>query len=287
MERCCKQCGIDISPRQNNAQFCSVKCRNKYWRLKYKSERDAMCEPKLCSYCNSNIVAKHRNAIYCSSECTTKAKKIREKNYKQQDVCVNERTCRNCNCIILGRRSNARFCSTKCKKQSDDINYRETHKKEAKLYQQQYRIENKVKSNAYGRDYYQSHKQERNVYNKYRYDNDPQFRIATILRNRIRAIVGCKRKPGSAVGDLGCTIEQLLAHLESMFYINTMTGEMMSWSNMDQWDIDHIIPLASFDLTNRDQFLMACNFLNLQPLWKEDHFKKTSEDVKALHAKGK
>jgi hypothetical protein len=32
-------------------------------------------------------------------------------------------------------------------------------------------------------------------------------------------------------------------------------------------ELDHIVPLALFDLTDRAQFLKACHFSNYQPLW--------------------
>ena len=41
----------------------------------------------------------------------------------------------------------------------------------------------------------------------------------------------------------------------------------MSWDNWGEvWEIDHIIPLASFDLNDRDQLLIAVHYTNLQPL---------------------
>jgi len=86
-----------------------------------------------------------------------------------------------------------------------------------------------------------------------------------ILRNRIRNAVRNGYRAGSAVRDLGCTIP------EFRIYIATKFTESMSWDNYGEWHLDHIRPLASFDLTNREQFLIACHFTNFQPLWALDN----------------
>ena len=90
------------------------------------------------------------------------------------------------------------------------------------------------------------------------------------LRQRLCKAIDGNYKAGSAVNDLGCTVEQLKQHLESKF------SPGMSWDNwrIDGWHIDHIKPLASFDLTDRKQFLEACNYTNLQPLWATDNLRK-------------
>lgn len=50
----------------------------------------------------------------------------------------------------------------------------------------------------------------------------------------------------------------------------------MSWENYGiVWNIDHIIPLCAFDLTDRFQFCAACYYENLQPLCVEDNFQKS------------
>ena len=48
----------------------------------------------------------------------------------------------------------------------------------------------------------------------------------------------------------------------------------MSWDNYGEWEIDHIRPLALFDLTDEAQFKEAASFKNLQPLWKKDNREK-------------
>lgn len=100
---------------------------------------------------------------------------------------------------------------------------------------------------------------------------DPQYKLTRNLRARIRIALKNKQKLGSAVKDLGCSIEYLKSYLESKFQSE------MTWDNYGQWHIDHIKPLSKFDLTNRDQFLKTCHYTNLQPLWAKDNLKKRAK----------
>jgi hypothetical protein len=77
-------------------------------------------------------------------------------------------------------------------------------------------------------------------------------------------------KSGSAVKDLGCSIEECKKYIESQF------KESMTWENWGVygWHLDHKIPLDSFDLTDREQFLKACHYTNLQPLWAKENLSK-------------
>jgi hypothetical protein len=123
--------------------------------------------------------------------------------------------------------------------------------------------------------YQSEHKAESREYRKTRYKNDINFRISVNLRNRLNKSLHSKRKVGSAVKDLGCSIDFLKKYLESQF----LPG--MSWenhgTNPDNWQIDHIRPLSSFDLSDRYQFLRACHYTNLQPLWAPDNWSKNAK----------
>ena len=55
----------------------------------------------------------------------------------------------------------------------------------------------------------------------------------------------------------------------------------MNWDNYGfyGWHIDHIIPLDFYDLQNREEFLKACHYTNLQPLWAEENITKGNKIV--------
>jgi hypothetical protein len=103
-----------------------------------------------------------------------------------------------------------------------------------------------------------------------RRSTDLGFKIVDSLRNRLHQAILKNYKSGSAVKDLGCSIEFFKTYIESLFYSN------MTWDNWGPiWELDHINELHTFDLTDREQFLIACHYTNMQPLTIEDHKKKT------------
>jgi hypothetical protein len=102
------------------------------------------------------------------------------------------------------------------------------------------------------------------------YKSNPLNRLKINLRKRLTEAVKHNHKSGSAVKDLGCSIAEFKIYIESKFQVG------MTWDNWsrDGWHIDHIKPLASFDLTDLDQLKSACHYTNLQPLWAIDNLSK-------------
>lgn len=105
-----------------------------------------------------------------------------------------------------------------------------------------------------------------------RRQTDVQYRLAVTLRKRLlRALHGSFRV-GSAVRDLGCSIDDLRRHLTALFKPG------MTWNKhghgAGKWNIDHVYPLAKFDLTDREQLKKALHFSNLQPLWHDENMRK-------------
>jgi len=113
------------------------------------------------------------------------------------------------------------------------------------------------------------------AYNREQSRTNLDRRLRTILRTRLNSAIKRNYKSGSAVRDLGCTIEFFKEHIAKQFK-NGMTWE--NWGKV--WHIDHIEPLCSFDLEDREQFLAAVHYTNMQPLLIKDNLAKISEDVK-------
>ncbi len=119
-----------------------------------------------------------------------------------------------------------------------------------------------------------------------KYAEDLDYRLRVSLRNNTSRVLKGKQKAGSFVRDLGCSIKFLEGYLESQFYLHPKMGTEMTWDNWGRykgkWQIHHIIPLSLFDLTIREQFLIACHYTNLQPLWYEDHIAVHAGDFKTF-----
>jgi hypothetical protein len=155
-----------------------------------------------------------------------------------------------------------------CKEKSRK--YRETHKEEIKLKKQKDYENHKQKVLEKSRKYRQTHKKERNENEGLRRKFDINFRLSGILRTRLAKAIKGNFKSGSAVKDLGCSIQDFKLWLEQQFQIG------MSWENYGStgWHIDHIVPLNSFDLEDRNQLKKACNWFNFQPMWAEENLSK-------------
>jgi hypothetical protein len=71
------------------------------------------------------------------------------------------------------------------------------------------------------------------------------------------------------IKELGCSLEDFKEYLEAHFY--DLNYVFMTWSNYGKkegWQLDHIQPLSSFDLSDTEEAKLACKFFNIQPLWK-------------------
>lgn len=248
----CEICKKTFTRRQSNYKTCSSNCRKIHNKLKqkeyYRNNKASIIErlsknskrPKIeqiCVICDSTFKDR-QNTKCCSDECRHELNRCSsiERYYRKR--CVNN--CARCDTVFTDASSNdmCRQCRTLDKWGVDDATA--------------------------------AYKKRKRLYVRNRYKTDINYRLADNLRSRLNSVISRQDRAGSSVKDLGCTVEELKKHLESQF------TEGMSWDNYGKggWEIDHIQPLASFDLTNREDLLKACHYTNLQPLWARDNRSK-------------
>lgn len=101
---------------------------------------------------------------------------------------------------------------------------------------------------------------------------DPKGNLDRRVNASIRTCLRRKggRKTSSKAQFLDWSIDDLMSHLEQLF------EEGMSWGNMSEWHIDHIIPLSAvqYDSENDPAFKWVWALSNLAPLWATDNLEK-------------
>lgn len=127
-------------------------------------------------------------------------------------------------------------------------------------------LNNKEKHSKHVAQYQQENKESLDVFRKQYYHStlkkDINYKIANNLRTRLCKMIKLNRL---SLGEeiLGCSISELKE------YLNTLLLPEMNWENYgDIWEIDHILPCASFDLENVEEQKRCFHYTNHQPLFK-------------------
>ena len=262
MTKKCIKCGIEKKLEEfNTGRNVCVICRKEYNKEYNESHKEQNKEQRK-EYCkNHKEQIKEQNKEYRESHKKQRKeqKKEYDRNHKKQ----------------IKEQNKEYYENHKEQGKEQKKEYHKNHKEQIKEQNKEYYENHKEQRKEYKKEYREGHKEQANEQQKNRCAVDIQYKLACLLRGRLRGALKNNYKCGSAVRDLGCSILELKIKLEQMFYPNPKTGEMMSWENQGSgWHIDHIIPLSSFDLTDRDQLLKACHYTNLQPLWAEENLSK-------------
>ena len=135
--------------------------------------------------------------------------------------------------------------------------YRKNNGDKVAEYDRKWREANKEKLAEWVRKYREENPEKMREYRKTS-RKKPINKIRHNIRRRLREYV---KLTGANWGGFGCTSNKLREHLERQF------TKRMTWENYGTyWHVDHIRPLASFDLFNQDQRRAANHYTNLQPL---------------------
>ena len=181
-----------------------------------------------------------------------------------------------CNFFTKPRRVK-KYCSRRCQLYNNGLGRKDYYREQArKRYNEDAAWREHRKK--YNRDYAKNCSDEvkikisetRKSYRRERQEIDVNYRLRRTLPTRIRTAIknASGDKSTSSTKLLGCSIDQVRKHLETLF------KDGMSWDNHGDWHIDHIKPCVAFDLTDPEQQRECFHYTNLQPLWAEDNLQK-------------
>jgi hypothetical protein len=106
-------------------------------------------------------------------------------------------------------------------------------------------------------------KAKKNERRRERLKTDINYKLKQRYRTRIYQALKVKRayKESTSLEYMGCTVGELKIHLEKQF------NQFMNWENYGSyWEVDHILPCASFNLAIEEQIKECFHYTNLQPL---------------------
>lgn len=140
-------------------------------------------------------------------------------------------------------------------------------------------FEKRVKIIEQHKEYYKNnkdkykykYKDKRNQYLEKYYKNNIQYRIAVITRSKINKAIREYLEDNNQIYKkikylIGLPIQDYIKYIETKFH------DGMNWDNRGiLWNIDHILSVASFDLTNEIELKKCFNYLNTRPVFIKDN----------------
>jgi len=140
---------------------------------------------------------------------------------------------------------------------------------------------NKDKRKEANVKYYKKHRQNNEDYRlrkldqmKIRRATDVEYNLLENCRSRIYSSLKSQstKKNNRSIKLLGCSTEFFKRWLEHQF------NSVMNWENYGTyWEMDHVIPCASFELTKEEERLKCFNWTNVRPLSKETNNSKSDK----------
>ena len=166
--------------------------------------------------------------------------------------------------------------------------YREKNKETLAKRDADYYQKNKEHKLEVGKKYVANNRVQRNVYirvyKKVKRETDPSFKVYENVRKRIWKLLTKNKsdKSGKSKELLGCELDQYRKWLEFTF------EEDMTWDNYGSyWHIDHVKPLISFDLSDKEAQHNAFHWTNTRAMTATNNLKKGDSINKELIEKNK
>ena len=235
----CLQCGIHFNTNFSSKRFCCYNCKQEHYRVNLRKETASKRAGKKCKYCGKPFKCTTNVQIFCSIRCKGEYRKPKDSIRRLA------------NGFKMRQQWAVKF---KCKECGKGI--------QIKTGREDTRNRRKWCSVKCGQAYYNRTNIQRKLRKKI------GMRVYYAMK-----YLGLK-KIESARNYLGCT------GLEYRKWIEELWKPGMTWENYGKkWEIDHIQPVASFDLTKEWHLRLCFHFSNTQPLWKNQNLLKRDKIV--------
>jgi hypothetical protein len=93
-------------------------------------------------------------------------------------------------------------------------------------------------------------------------------RLSNRIKDALKAI--SLRKDNKILSYLDCSHDFLRKWFQFLFV------EGMTWDNIGEWHIDHVIPCASYDLNKEEDIKQCFSWKNIRPCWQQENLEKGS-----------
>jgi hypothetical protein len=123
----------------------------------------------------------------------------------------------------------------------------------------------KEKNNLRSKEWQKRNRDKTREYEKKQYYSNPNFRLSKVIRAIIKPRIN-KNSKNKTFEMLGYSVEILRKHLENQF-----TKEF-NWNTYGTlWNMEHIIPLSLYDLSNLEEFKKCWSLRNLRVFSRKDN----------------
>lgn len=271
----CVSCGKSVEsktcPRKYCADCSAARAKERARLSAEKKRRKNGIKPvkgveHFCKDCSKGFIRFAIRSTRCT-DCQAKfaAEKARRASRKKSEargaVKIGTRlSCTNCKASFEKTGSRDRYC-TACKvlqKAGKLLHDRKRKREYAKRWNERQRTQNPEKMCRLNRE------------RRLRRMQNPAY----VLRERISAGI----RQSLILGKQGWRWEKLVGYTvhELKHYLERQFLKGMSWDNMGQWHIDHIVPVSSFNYDSYDDpvFKRCWALTNLRPLWAADNHRK-------------
>ena len=249
----CKICDAVFVPTDKR-KICGH-CRPAWFDMATTPEKDKFSGSKAvvplrfqkrdCRECQDFFVPDHASSLVCEG-CRPEWWSIATENERSNWVMKGNiplrfqeaKSCDVCSREFSATCQNEKFCSSKCRRE-------------------------------YTRDWYKQW--EGRLFEKY-----PWRKLVARMRGRLHASIKQQKveKTDSTMKIVGMSGKELMVYLLS--HPNNKDGVFTPENYGEVWQVDHIVPLAYFDLSQQDQLYVAFHYTNCQPLSCADNNAKGS-----------